>query len=346
LALKISDERITSRRGVNVAQAFFERNGCVFQEVAQQNDFGKDGYVDIGEEGVVTCLCAAVQVKSGTSYRTASGEYFIPVDDHAENWRRSTIPVFGLVYDPDDALLRWVDLTGYLRAHPEQRGGSVPVSDLEVLNDVSLRRKFKAALAVYAAGGLGTLAGNLLSDGPWQVDSVYDAWALGRFDVKYLLMLRRLILDLRGTALVKAIVLLSHAGDHPDILWTPDNWIPEPIHDAIVPSFRWSPEEIAHMVRAIEPEDWGRGTRGQCLDVLLYEDPNIVAKLSITIRLLLKEPDMTQAVRAATLALTHSRDQRHELEHLRHEYPVLMENEWFQELSVAVQESANLSLYS
>jgi hypothetical protein len=331
---------------VNAAQAFFERHACVFQEVAQQNDFGKDGYVDLGEAGVVTCLCAAVQVKSGTSYRTAKGEYFIPVDDHAESWRGSTIPVFGLVYDPDDALLRWVDLTGYLRANPGQKTGSVPVSGSDVLNDVSLRREFKAALAVYAAGGFGALALNLLSAGPLQVGSVYDAWALGRFDVKYLIILRRLILDIKDTALVRSIVLLSHAGDHPDIFWTPDNWIPRPIQDAIVPSFRWSPEEIAHMLRAIEPEDWGRGTRGQCLDVLFYEDPNIVAKLSIAIRLLLKDSDMTQAVRAATLVLTHSPDQRRELERLIDEYPALMEHELFQELSAAVRESSNLSLYS
>ncbi len=89
---------------MNAAQAFFERNGCVFQEVERQNDFGKDGYVDIGEDGVVTFLCAALQIKSGKSYRTANGDYSVPVNGHAETWRRSTIPVFGLVYDPDDGL--------------------------------------------------------------------------------------------------------------------------------------------------------------------------------------------------------------------------------------------------
>ncbi|MEX2115238.1 MAG: DUF4365 domain-containing protein [Bacteroidota bacterium] len=343
--MKLSDERITGRQGVNAAQAFFESNRCVFQEVSQQNDFGKDGYVDLGEAGVVTYLCAALQIKSGASYRTTKGDYFIPVDDHADNWRRSTVPVFGLVFDPADGLLRWVDLTGYLRDHPKQSTGSVPVFRDNVLGAVSLRREFKAALAKYAASGFGALTLNLLSAGPLQTDSVYDAWALGRCDVKYLLILRRLILDLKSSALVRAIVLLSHAGDHPDIFYTPNNWIPQPIQNAIVPSFRWSPEEIAHMLRAIDPADWGRGTRGQCLDVLFYEDPDIVAKLHISIRLLLKDPDTTQAVRAATLALTHSRDQHQELKRLIERHPALMEHEWFQELALAVQESPNLSLY-
>jgi hypothetical protein len=55
-------ERITSREGVNAAQAFFERNGCIFQEIAQQNDFGKDAYVDLGEGGAVTFLCVTQHV--------------------------------------------------------------------------------------------------------------------------------------------------------------------------------------------------------------------------------------------------------------------------------------------
>lgn len=53
--MKNTSERVTSREGINAVQAFFERNRCVFQEVAQQNDFGKDGYVDLGNgDGVVT----------------------------------------------------------------------------------------------------------------------------------------------------------------------------------------------------------------------------------------------------------------------------------------------------
>ena len=105
--MKLSDERATGRRGINAAQAFFEQNKCVFQEVAQQNDFGKDAYVDLGnDDGIVTCLCAALQIKSGPSYRTTSGNYIVPLDGHADDWRDSTVPVFGLVFDPDEDVLR------------------------------------------------------------------------------------------------------------------------------------------------------------------------------------------------------------------------------------------------
>jgi hypothetical protein len=345
-AVKLSHERVTSRQGVNAAQAFFERHGCVFQEVAQQNDFGKDAYVDVGENGIVTFLCAALQIKSGTSYRAAKGKYFIPIDGHAENWRQSTIPVFGLVYDVDDGLIRWTDLTGHLRAHPDTNSGSIPVSGLDVLTEVSLRCEFKAALQQYAFGGFGAITLNLLSAGALQTDAVFDAWALGRHDAKYLLVLRRVILELHATALRRAIYLLSHAGSHPDIFWTRDNWIPQNIEDQILPSFRWSPEELARMLTAVGPEEWGRGTLGQCLDVLLYEDSGVVAKLHIAIGFLLRgEQEITHAVRGATLALTHSRDQRSELSALVHEHPILMTHEWFQSIALAVEESGDLSLY-
>ncbi|MBW4091487.1 MAG: DUF4365 domain-containing protein [Proteobacteria bacterium] len=132
MSVNIPENRRTAREGVNFVQAFFERHGCVFMEVSQQNDFGKDAYVDIGERGKLTPLCIAVQIKSGESNRTADGDYFVPVEQHAANWRRSTVPVFGMVYDPADKLARWADLTAYLRAHPDQKTGSRATNNLRI----------------------------------------------------------------------------------------------------------------------------------------------------------------------------------------------------------------------
>jgi hypothetical protein len=209
----------------------------------------------------------------------------------------------------------------------------------------SLRGAFKGALKVYASGGPGSLMLNLLSPGALQTDAVYDAWALSRSDGKYLLIIRRFIMELQPDALRRAIFLLSHAGSHPNILWTQDNWIPPHVEEQILPSFCWSPEEIALMLRAVDYSDWGYGTLGECLDVLFYEDPNIVSKLHIAIRLLLRDPEKEQAVRAATLALAHSKNKRKELSLLVQECPPLTDQEWFQDVSAAVEESGQFSLY-
>jgi hypothetical protein len=342
--VKNPPERITAREGINAAQAFFERHGCVFQEVAQQNDFGKDAYVDIGENGSVSFLCVAIQVKAGVSYRTAKGDYFIPIDDHAHNWRYSTVPIFGVVYDPDDQLMRWVDITGHLRANPQKQTGNVPVSREAFLTEANLRGAFTSALAEYT-GRFGTIATNLLASGDVQTDAVYDAWALGRSDAKYLLIVRRFILDYEPRALQRAIHLLAHAGAHPDIFWTSNNWIPKSVSGLVTPSYRWSPEELAKMFKVIDVEDWGRGTLGQSLDVLLYEDPHIVAKLHMTIDLLIEEGETEQALRAASLALTHSKEQNEEVEKLIAAFPMLMDDEIFCDIYRMIQEGETLSLY-
>jgi len=300
-----------------MARLFFEHHACRFQEIDQQQDIGKDVYVDLADKA----LCLALQIKSGVSYRTGKGDYVVPVEHHADLWRRSTVPVFGIVYDPDDSQLRWVDLTGYLRAHPDQEGGNVPVSGRQTLDELTLRGAFTNAVRAYGARGTTDLALNLLSPDPFQTGAMYDAWALSRSDPKYLLLLRRFLMDLHPEATRRSIWLLSHIGSHPNILFTKDTWIKPEAEMLLLPSFCWSPEELAHMLRAVDHSDYGRGTLGECLDVLLYEDPNVVRKLHIAITLLLKDPDHTQAVRAATLALTHSRDQKKQLALLISDFP-------------------------
>lgn len=151
----------------------------------------------------------------------------------------------------------------------EQDGGSIPVSRWQTLDHLSLHGAFKSAVAAYATTGATGLTFNLLTPGALQAGAVYDAWALSRSDPHYLLILRRFIADLLPTALRRAIWLLSHVGSHPNIFWTKDNWIKPEAEKLLLPSFRWSPEEIEHMLRAVEPDDYGRGTLGECLDVLL-----------------------------------------------------------------------------
>ncbi len=280
-----TSSRATSRAGVNAARQLFEHYNCRFQEVDQQQDIGKDAYVDLAGKTGITPLCVALQIKAGVSYRTANGDYFVPVEHHANLWRRSTVPVFGIVYDPDDSLLRWVDLTGYLRAHPEQVGASVPIAGRQTLDETTLHGAFTNAVGAHATQGTTDLVLNLLSPDPFQMGAVYDAWALARSDPKYLLIVRRFLMDLQPEVLRRAIWLLSHVGSKPNIFYSKDTWIKPEAEGLLLPLFRWSPEELAHMLRAVDHGDYGQGTLGECLDVLLYEDPNIVRKLHSTSRL-------------------------------------------------------------
>jgi hypothetical protein len=99
------------------------------------------------------------------------------------------------------------------------------------------------------------------------------------------------------------------------------------------------------MLRAVDYSDWGYGSLGECLDVLFYEDPNIVAELHIAIKLLLEDPDEEYAIRAASLVLSHSKDQRKELTLLAQEFPTLAQHEWFEGVAAEVEASGHYSIY-
>jgi hypothetical protein len=343
MTVRLPTTRTVSRDGVNAAQTFFEHNGCVFQEVAQQNDFGKDAYVDLSNDGAVTHLCIALQIKAGTSYRTPDGNYAIPVENHGDNWRRSTVPVFGLVYDPHDAVLRWRDLTGYLRLNPHQAGGTIPISRDTILDSESLRGAFRRAAEQYADA---RVALGLLSDSDdIQEDAVFDAWALGRKDVRYLILLRRLILELRPRSVRKAIVALSHATPHPDIFWTDRNWIPAETKLRAVASFRWSPLELAHMLKVLGADDWGRGHLAQSFDMLVREDPSAATTLDQSIGLLLADREDEAASGAALLVLAYSEDPRATLSDLTRRHRELVSTSWFKEIANTIEVWGAVSLY-
>ena len=342
--MKVSKEHVTSRLGINACQAFFEKHSCVFLEVPQQSDFGKDAYVDLTHNGVLSGICVALQIKSGPSYRSNKGDYFIPIGDHAEVWRNSTVPVFGIVHDPEIGTLAWTDLTSFLRDRPEQESGSILVSSASKLDDNTLFSDFLLAAERHRIDQ-SKVSLRLLTKGVLQSAAVRDAWILGRHDARYLILLRRLVLDLGEEALRYAIVLLSHAPPHPDIFWTKDNWIPPAVAHEAQTTFRWAVDELARFIGVIDVSDYGRGTIGQCLDVLLYEDPTVVEQLHSAVGLLLAQGKKDCAVRAASLLLSHSKDGRTDLFRLKTNYPALMEHEWFIGIAETVRNFGKFWLY-
>ncbi|WP_186177733.1 DUF4365 domain-containing protein [Burkholderia gladioli] len=343
---KISSTRRIEREGINAAQAFFEQNNCVFQEISLQNDFGKDAYLDVTREGAFGPLCVALQIKSGRSYRTNSGDYLIPLDSHANTWRNSTVPIFGIVYDPDDKILRWTDLTAYLRDNPQKNTGSVPIARSSALIENSIDKEFSEAIKKYSSASGSHIALSMLSDQPeQQISAVLDAWALGRSDVRYLLLLRRIISELSPEATRRAIWVLSHATSHPDIFWTPDNWIPEDIKNRIRASFRWSVEEISHAFMALDAEDTGRGTLAQSLHMILLEDSLLVEKMKQSVSQLLQAFKNENAIAALITMLASTDNPSEALEEMITKHPELLEDMLIRDLRLDLREHNYINLY-
>jgi hypothetical protein len=135
---------------------------------------------------------------------------------------------------------------------------------------------------------------------------------------------------------------LSHATDHPDIFWHDKNQLPSLVKTKTRRSFRWSPEEIAHLFSAVEVDDYGRGSLGQCWEMLLLEDPQISTKMPDAIRLLASLGEWEIAVQAGMFALQSADKPAEKLKLLLDDFPELAENQTFREAAWVVDEFGSL----
>lgn len=181
--MKLRGNRQAERAAVNATRALFEANEYVIQDVSADNDYGKDAYVDLTEGTAVTGFMVALQIKGGTSYRRPGG-YGVPLDNkHEVVWRGSTAPVGGIIYDPEDGLLRWCNISQFLEEHPNRSGSYVPVPDSQILTAETLS-VFKDSFIRFwdrQSGGRSVLR-LCTADEDQQLDALFDCFAFGRRD--------------------------------------------------------------------------------------------------------------------------------------------------------------------
>jgi hypothetical protein len=268
------------REAVNATQAFLEANNCIFQENNLQNDYGKDAYVDFVDNENVTGICAALQIKGGVSYKREN-DYFIPIEDHLEVWQNSTLPIIGIVYDPEDKNLRWCNISNYLDNIEGKVPSRIPVNRNSILTPTTLHFELKTTIIRFnklhrMEHPIIRLYSNSL---PIKLEALADCFALGRSDSRVLIALRYLIKSLTGEPFFTAIYILSHLTNHPDIFWNSKNWIPDNIISEVKPHLIWDIDEIRYFLTNVTWDLWQRGNDGENLYMLLVQDPDIKSKI-------------------------------------------------------------------
>jgi hypothetical protein len=259
--------RRVERAGVRAVIALLEDADMAVQEVDLRNDIGKDLYVDLHENGVFRGEMIAIQVKSGVSYRDRSGGHRIPAsrDDRAL-WAGSSVPVFGVVFDPSDKRMYWANLTAWARTQPTHEAASSVRCSSWTLDAHSLASFVTEARTWLAAIGQPTMLGLADNDPQRQVDAVYDAFALGRRDPRPLLLVRRSVMALAEPALALAVRVfnLLLPLSHGDIYWHPGNWIDPAVRSELTPHLTdWRYEEACRLLALPDVEEWNRGSLGQ-----------------------------------------------------------------------------------
>lgn len=302
----------SERGGINAVRALLEHHGMVVDEVDGRSDYGRDLNVDVTTGTQVTGGIIGVQVKGGRSF-FRHGSWVIPAKPvDWEYWRSSTVPIIGMIHDPDTGEIRWRNLTHLARSRVlgnddsyealEQSDDLPEVELVDVLNDLTFQA-FRDHVEAYLSATSDS-AFLLLLDGDDEVRrrGVFHCWTLGRRDPKSLVLLRRLLPGLDGRSLVDGIHVLAHATAHPDIYWTARNWIPPLVEAEVQQSFRWTPDEMVALVHKIETidevgADWQRGGVGQSLWSIMVADPKLCAKLPRAIHSAAEDGRVQTAVR-------------------------------------------------
>ncbi|CCG02455.1 DUF4365 domain-containing protein [Blastococcus saxobsidens] len=305
---KLRIGHVSERGAVNAARALLERHGLVVDEVDGRSDYGRDLVVDITEDGALTGSVVGIQVKGDRRFIRADDWELPATPKDRRYWSESSVPVFGILWDPDSGRLRWANLTAYART--ASRPGPediVRFPPSQALSDETLPALIQAANEHLRLWSPAAVLGLFDTNDEWRRNAVYDCWTLGRSDVRAFVLLRRALPGLRGESLRQAIITLSYLTPHPDIYWHSGNWIPPGIKQQARASFRWSAEELVHLVSAVEerPEEtpgWERGGLGQCLWCLLVEDGELERVAAQAVGLAVARSELEVALRLLVIA--------------------------------------------
>jgi hypothetical protein len=266
----VTSSWVVGRQGVNAFERRCLELGWVFHETPQQSDFGKDGYVDFTHNTTMTGPCVAVQIKGGRSFRNSDGYNLRASDSQRRFWEMSTVPVFGIVWDPDSNGLHWCDITGTLRKQGYQ--AQLHASRCNELNSTEGAASFKEYAIACSIAGPVALA--LASDDPLlQVAAVEDTQAFGKRDPRYFVLLRRTMFALHEDALDHAIYVLGKLTMNPDAYFD-KLWFGMTVCQDIRRQFRWTVSEAILLLGRIENDGVNRATFGQNIYWLIVGDDN------------------------------------------------------------------------
>lgn len=188
------------------------------------------------------------------------------------------------------------------------------------------------------------------SDDDLRRRGVFNCWTLGRRDPRPLIILRRLLPWMTGRSLIDGITVLAHATPHPDIFWTQRSWIPPLIENKVRAALRWSSDELATLVNAVETmddggSDWQRGGVGQSLWSIMVVDPDLCQKLPGAVRICMEAGQLQAALRLVICYQYLADDPVAIVDAMMKEHPTLAEDEMAGYLVEHVHEWGRLDVY-
>jgi len=142
--MKIHQNSITDRVGVQAVGEQFERAGYIFREQTV-SDYGIDAQIEVVEGETVTGKLIALQIKTGSSWfkeTTSQGYVFRGDNEHLKYWIEHSLPVLIILHDPETHLSYWQSIKTE-SVIPTGKGWKIIVPENQRINpgmDVDLKR--------------------------------------------------------------------------------------------------------------------------------------------------------------------------------------------------------------
>jgi len=119
MAIRYTKTSQTGDEGIAYVKLVASKAGCIYRPF-ENADLGIDGALEfINDNREPSGEFVLVQVKSGESYISKEGYQLKADRKHLETWSRYSIPVVGIIYNPERSDARWIDISSHLRHYPE-----------------------------------------------------------------------------------------------------------------------------------------------------------------------------------------------------------------------------------
>jgi hypothetical protein len=267
------------KKGVNYVRNIIESSNSIFHEVHQENDYGNDAFVELVDEEDVKGITIALQIKSGKSFCTKKSCSIPASKQHFEYWKSHSLPVLGIVYDPDENIAYWTNIKHHLGSDRDVINNgpyTVTFNKTEfsrfttqnfekIFKPIHLKQEIKLSLDEslkfsesndYTEHGLGlsSLARrHAKSDVAWvKLLDIFKSRDVGKLDPDIL-------------------YYMAHIPGHPDIFWHSGQEIPTSLRKNLRSSIAsMSESDIVKMLSLLDEDDcFERGTLGQSAESII-----------------------------------------------------------------------------
>jgi hypothetical protein len=278
--------------GVTFVESVVSEDGSIFRAIPQDTDVGIDGLIEFVENEVATGTLVAVQIKAGESFlkQHSDDKYFSINASKADMnyWKTHTIPVALIAYDPVTKLSGWLDVTEYIRQHPERLEKENTTLTIHSRSNSftpdSFRNKFKHTFTAYRAKadlfGSVNLMATLDNEKRFQGFLGLMSHQESRFSEITCYLLIDNLFDKNNKIRAAVTDALSRYLNHPEVGFFPPKEIREYVEHKLKFFGR---NEIVNLLETCWQDEMliaQRGSLGQCVGVIITNIPDYESHLT------------------------------------------------------------------